>query len=200
MGIDVIDALAGIAPGSALDAARARRPQARTHAQASHDALFHPVDPGGVSVTERFAVAAFVAGLHGPSDAMGLYEAGLAGSGALPALSGAVAAATATAMDRGPYGSYPAGPLTREDVPGPAYRVAGAHRAVLGPCLSAALEHAHMLVLHPRDAAPEQLQKLLDAGWNTPEIVTLSQLVAFLSYQMRVAAGLRVLAATEAPA
>ncbi len=197
---DVIDSLAGIAPGSALDAARARRPQARTHAQASHDALFHPADPGGVSLTERFAVAAFVAGLHGPNDAMGLYGAGLAGSGAPPALFGAVAAASAEAAGRGPYGSYPASPLTREDVPGPAYRVPGAHRALLGARLSAALEHAHMLVLHPRDAAPEHLQKLLDAGWATPEIVTLSQLVAFLSYQIRVAAGLRVLAATEAPA
>ena len=39
---DVIDALVGIAPGSPLDAIRARRPEARTHAQASYAALFAP--------------------------------------------------------------------------------------------------------------------------------------------------------------
>ena len=55
-----------------------------------------------------------------------------------------------------------------------------------------------MLVLHPRDATPVHLQALLDAGWTTADVVTLSQLVAFLSYQVRVAAGLRTLAATEA--
>jgi uncharacterized protein YciW len=53
---------------------------------------------------------------------------------------------------------------------------------------------AHLLVFHPRDAAPARLQALLDAGWSTTDIVTLSQIIAFLSFQIRVAAGLRVLA------
>ena len=52
-----------------------------------------------------------------------------------------------------------------------------------------------MLVFHPRDAAPAALQALLDAGWSTTDIVTLSQIVAFLSFQIRVVAGLRTLAA-----
>ena len=52
-----------------------------------------------------------------------------------------------------------------------------------------------MLVFHPRDADARSLQSLLDAGWSTTEIVTLSQLVAFLSFQIRVVAGLKVLAA-----
>ena len=37
---DVIDALVGIMPGSSLDAVRARRPEARIHAQATYRALF----------------------------------------------------------------------------------------------------------------------------------------------------------------
>ncbi len=53
---DVIDTLVGIAPGSALDAIRARRPEARTHAQASYRALFAPEIPGDVTAQERFAV------------------------------------------------------------------------------------------------------------------------------------------------
>ena len=198
MATDAINALAGIAGGSPLDAARSHRPVARTQAQASHDALLNPPDPGGAPVRERLAVAAFVAGLHGPGEAAPHYASALAASGAAPDLCAAVAAVVLDAPARGPYGSYPAGPLTPEDAPGPAWRVPDPHRVILGARLSAALEHAHMLALHPRDAAPGHLQALLDAGWDTQGVVTLSQLVAFLSYQIRVAAGLRVLAATGA--
>ena len=70
-----------------------------------------------------------------------------------------------------------------------------ARARALGPRLAAAFEHMHLLVFHPRDSAPASLQTLLDAGWSTAEIVTLSQIAAFLSFQIRVVAGLRVLAA-----
>ena len=40
------------------------------------------------------------------------------------------------------------------------------------------------------------MQALLDAGWSTTAIVTLSQLVAFLSFQVRAVAGLRTLGAS----
>ena len=56
--------LVGIKAGSALDAIRRRRPEARNQAQASYRALFAPEMPGEVTATERFAVAAFVTGLH----------------------------------------------------------------------------------------------------------------------------------------
>ena len=189
---DVIDALVGITPGSPLDAIRARRPEARAQAQATYRALFAPEAPGGVTAHERFAAGQFVAGLHGATAVADFYAARLAESGASPALRGAVGAAIAEAGTHGPYGRYPAGPLSREDTPGPVYRV-GTSRAALGPRLTAAFEHVHMLVFHPRDAAPAALQALLDAGWSTTDIVTLSQIVAFLSFQIRVVAGLRTL-------
>ena len=65
---DVIDTLAGIKPGSALDAIRQRRPEARNQAQASYRALFAPEAPGGVAAAERFAAAAFVTGVVLPVD------------------------------------------------------------------------------------------------------------------------------------
>ena len=191
---DVIDALVGIEPGSALDAIRARRPEARTHAQASYRALFAPGASGDVTPQERFAVGAFVTGLHGDAGVAGFYADGLAASGASPALRDAIAAAIAEARGRGPYGSYPAGPLSREDTAGPVYRVGAAAGRVLGPRLAAALEHMHLLVFHPRDADGKALQALLDAGWSTTDIVTLSQIAAFLSFQIRVVVGLRTLA------
>jgi CMD domain protein len=191
---DVIDALVGITPGSPLDAIRARRPDARAHAQATYRALFAPEKPGTVTLPERFAVGAFVAGLHGAPAIAAAYAARLAESGAPPALKDAVDAAIAEGRTRGPYGRYPAGPLSREDTAGSSYRVGAATRRALGPRLAAAFEHVHMLVYHPRDAAPAALQALLDAGWSTTDIVTLSQIVAFLSFQIRVVMGLRVLA------
>jgi CMD domain protein len=191
---DVIDSLVGIAPGSPLDAIRARRPEARTHAQASYRALFAPEVQGDVTAQERFAIGSFVTGLHGEAAIATFYAAGLSASGASAALREAVAAAIAEARSRGPYGSYPAGPLSREDTVGPVYRVGEKIRRALGPRLAAAFEHMHLLVLHPRDADSAALQALLDARWSATDIVTLSQIAAFLSFQIRVVVGLRTLA------
>ena len=189
---DVIDTLVGIAPGSKLDAIRAQRSEARKHAQASYTSLFEPRDWGGVTAEERFAVASFVAGLHGEPQTDAFYSSKLA-----VGLRAAIAAEVAVAKTKGPYGSYPKGPLSAENTAGPIYRVAAGNRGVLGRRLTAAFEHTHMLVFHPRDAAAPALQALLDAGWSTTDIVTLSQLVAFLSYQIRVVAGLRVLSGSQ---
>jgi CMD domain protein len=190
---DVIDALVGITPGSVLDAVRARRPQARAHAQATYQALFAPIDPGTVTAQERLAVGAFVCGLHGATAVTDVYAGRLAENGAPAPLVEAIGAAVAEARTAGPYGRYPAGALSREDTAGPSYRAGAAVRGALGFRLAAAFEHAHMLVFHPRDAAPAALQRLLDAGWSTTDVVTLSQIVAFLSFQIRVVTGLRAL-------
>ncbi len=102
----------------------------------------------------------------------------------------------AAGKTHGPYGAYPKGPLSVEDTVGPVYKAAPDVALAVGRRLVAAFEHTHMLVFHPRDAAAPSLQALLDAGWTTTDVVTLSQLVAFLSFQIRVVAGLRVLATT----
>lgn len=189
---DVIDSLAGIQPGSALDRIRAGRQEARSQAQASYVALFEPPAPGAFGHAERFAVAAFVAGLHEQPSVAAFYRERVPA-----ALRPAINAAVQEARGQGPYGAYPPGPLSPEDVPGPTYLPSDPVRAALGPRLAAALGHAHMLVFHPRDAAPEALQGLLDAGWSTTDVVTLSQLVAFLAYQIRAVAGLGVLRAAS---
>src|SRR6266850_4318588 len=104
---DVIDALLGITPGSPLDAIRARRPEARAHAQATYRALFAPETPGNVTAQERFAVGGFVAGLHGATAIADLYAARLSEQGASAALKEAVDAAIKEARANGPYGRYP---------------------------------------------------------------------------------------------
>ena len=191
---DVIDQLAAIAPGSHLDAIRAQRPQAREHAQKSFSALFEPKDPGGVPARERFAVAAFVAGLHAEPVTHEFYRSKLSAV-ADASIVAATVAEIARGRTRGPYGTFPAGPLSRENSAGLIYRIGDDGRRSLGARLTAAFEHAHLLVFRPRDANPAALQALLSAGWSTSDIVTLSQLVAFLSFQIRAVAGLRALAA-----
>lgn len=195
---DVIDTLAGIAPGSPLDAIRNQRLQARMHAQASYDSLFKPLTEADASRLERIAIACFVAGLHGQPEIAAFYGAALAEAGAPAPWKEAIGAAVTAAKGKGPYGHYPKGPLSAEDQAGPFFKIGAAEKDVLGARLAAAFEHTHMLVFHPRDAAPPYLQALVDAGWSTTGIVVVSQLVSFLSYQIRVVAGLRVLKARPA--
>lgn len=185
--MDAIDTLVGIAPGSFLDTLRRQKPITRDNAQASFDALLAPVDLADMSAAERAAVAYFVAGLHG--EGREFYRQRLID----PTLTDIFDAEIAAAPSIGPYGSFPAGPLSAEDDPGPIYTVDEAHRALLGARLAAAFEHVHMLVFHLRDASPTHMRALEAAGWSATGIVTLSQLVSFLSFQLRVAAGLRAL-------
>jgi CMD domain protein len=195
---DVIDELVGVAPGSTLDGVRARRAVARAQSEESYRVLFDPADPGEVSQAERLAIGVYCAGLHGEPASVAHYRDRLR-TAAPAALGAAVDAAIAETLASGPMGSYPPGPLSREDTPAPRFVLSPATAAALGPRLAAALAHVHMLVFHPRDAAPAHFGPLIAAGWSTTAIVTLSQMVSFLAYQIRLVIGLRALA-TAGPA
>lgn len=56
---------------------------------------------------------------------------------------------------------------------------------------------AELLSLHPVDAASQHIDNLQSAGWSPRGIVTLAQLVAFVSFQSRLLAGLRLLNGEE---
>jgi len=190
---DVIDQLAGIAAGSWLDRLRRTRPETRAQAQKSYEALFTPQAPvaGEVTPAERHAVAAFVAGLHQQPRVADFHLRAL--QALAPQWTEIVTQAAAAGRTQGPYGHYPAGPLAVENRAGLEFELSGAQQAMLGTRLQAALRHAHFLVFHPRDAQPGRLRALEAAGWAVDDIVVLSQLVAFLSFQLRVVAGLQVL-------
>jgi CMD domain protein len=111
-----------------------------------------------------------------------------------PAIAAAVTDAVELGRGAGPYGSF-GGELVSESQVGPELILTPHLVDALDVRLTAALQHAHMLALHPRDSARERLQPLVDAGWSADGIVTLSQLVSFLAFQVRIVAGLAVLAA-----
>lgn len=191
MSADIIDRIVGIVPGDRLDELRANRPVARADAQTAYESLIAaPSDPVRATSVERFAIAYWVSALSRAATAThyaeGLVVLDLAAKSAIDA---ELPAAIAT----GPYGRYPAGPLSVEDEPGPRYAAPPTLRERLGVRLAAALEHAHLLTFRPRESDPDALQSLIDAGWTTDGIVTISQLVAFVHFQQRVVAGLIVL-------
>ena len=189
---DLIDALVGIAPGSPLDALRAKRPVARSDAQATYDGLITtPVDLERATAAERAAIGYTVAALSRAEGLASHYRALL--DAVDPVAREAIDAALPAALTTGPYGSYPEGPLSVEDEDGLRWTAPPALRDAIGARLTVALEHAHLLTFRPRDASPDALQALLDAGWSTDGVVTVSQLVAFTHFQLRVIAGLSVL-------
>lgn len=191
MSIDVIDHLAGITPGSELDLIRGHRQQARQNAQQSFRVLVEPAEPGTFTLTERAAVALFTATVHAFGTAEGFYAGRL--EALSPRLVAPVRAAAASAATTGPRGVYREAGLAAESDPVAAWTASEEVRAELGDRLTAALHHAQLLVFRPRESDPEALRALADAGWNADEIVSLSQLVSFLAFQLRTAWGLRAL-------
>lgn len=66
---------------------------------------------------------------------------------------------------------------------------------VVGPRLAAVLAHTDLLALRPREATPAHLQALRAHGLTERNIVSLSQLIAYVNFQVRLLAGLQLLQA-----
>lgn len=61
------------------------------------------------------------------------------------------------------------------------------------PSLAALARHADMIAAHPAKSGAEHLAALQEAGFTVPQIIALSELLAFACYQIRVVHGLRLL-------
>ena len=59
--------------------------------------------------------------------------------------------------------------------------------------LATIVRHVDMVTNHPIQATEQHIRLLEQAGLNNPQIVALSELIAFVNFQTRVAAGLRLL-------
>lgn len=199
--ITLIERLAGIAPDSTIGRAYRARAEARRFAEDGYRRLLHPEEAGPVSVLERRAVAAFVAVLTGEAQTREHFLHLLRTTDAtLGLFARQIEAEAEDSAHPGPYGHFPDGPLSVESVDGPTYRVDEALRGIFGPRLTAALEYAHLLTLHPRDATEDALATLAQAGWTNAGIALLLDLVGFVNFQARIVAGLRAyLVARQSP-
>jgi len=76
----------------------------------------------------------------------------------------------------------------------------GGGDAPRSPALPAMLQFAATLMIDPRGGDRAAIEALRRAGLGDAAIVALAQLVAFLSYQLRVVAGLRAMRTSRAEA
>ena len=60
--------------------------------------------------------------------------------------------------------------------------------------MKAIIRHTDLVTLNPKDAKAEDVSALRAAGLDDADIVRLSELIAFVAYQIRVVAGLRLMA------
>lgn len=147
---DLVDRLAGIAPGSPLAALRRERPEIVRHTEGAYRALLEPDDPGPLSPAERAGIALQVAATHADAELAAHYQALVASRGGAPK----------------------------------------------GARWQAIREHVELMVSAPREAGPADLAELRAAGLTEGAIVTLAQLVTFVSYQTRVTTGLKLIGST----
>ena len=146
---DVMDALAGIAPGSPLAALRAQRPEVVRNMQATDEAVFAPKNDGGFTPPERAVAALRIATLLGDKTLEKHYRERLAAFGSTEPLASARGAAI--------------------------------------------LAHVERLTRDPDSATKANIDGLLAAGLSPHAVLSLSQLIAYVNFQSRVLAGLRML-------
>lgn len=162
--VDVIDHLAGIAAGSPLSRLRAERPDAARLSQRCFETLLEPDDPAGLNREEREAVALRVAVLSAGAELAAFHRDRLR---ALGVSDGRVAA----------IASFPAAPA----------------EGLVSARLAAMLRQTDRVTNEPGSAEAAHIADLAANGLTPRDIVTLGQLIGFLSYHVHVLAGLRAL-------
>ena len=152
----IVAKAAGISAASPLAGVLLGRGDILELTEKSHEAALRPRQPGGLTHSERAALACRMALLNNEAVLARHYD-GLIGTGNL--------AIADTGFDGG-------GDLR----------------------LRAILRHTDLVTVDPKEAADGDIAALKSVGIAEADIVRLSQLIAFVSYQIRVVAGLRLMA------
>ena len=173
MQADIIDQMVGLAPGNPLHTLRHQRDKVAAATQGSYDAMFD-VAVEGLSVTERLLVALYACSLSQALELSQHYRSRLVALKVDPALLATVESAAESVAES-----------------------SGATAADAEPRLRAMLAFTHTLITNPIAGDKPALMKLTQAGLTTPAAVALAQLIAFVSYQLRLVAGLKAMQAAE---
>jgi uncharacterized protein YciW len=158
---DVIDTILGVVAGDPIARLRGEKPERATQLQAYYDAIFTP-DAESTSALAP-ATRCLVA----------VRVASHTRSRAVADWYAAEAARHGAAADQIAIARESGRPWTGD------------------PALAAAIRHAELLTTTPSRARQADLQALEEAGLTPAGIVSLSQVIAFVSYQLRLIAGLR---------
>ncbi|MFM0739647.1 CMD domain protein [Paraburkholderia xenovorans] len=172
---DLVAQLAGLAPDSPVAALREFRGDTTRYTQGSHDALFSD-DVVDLTLRERLYAAWYAALLSNADQAAQAYRERLL---ALPTDN---RDATSSLLD-----------AITEQRALPTESFAALDNRVKR--LAAILIHTEAVVQHPSTVGKPALESLQAAGLTTRAIVALSQLIAFVTFQVRIVAALRALEA-----
>lgn len=164
--LDTIDRIAGLATGSSAYAVRHQRDKVAIATQNCENALFGPGLPGGLTQAERLAVAHDIAHVSGLPALAAHYRS------ALQALAAPLAPALRALVETPDAG---------------AAQIADAR-------LQAIVHFARTLATRPAESDQAALLALPAAGLSVPDTVLLAQLIGFVTYQLRVVAGVAALA------
>lgn len=156
--LNVVDAVAGIAPGSALHAIRRARPEFVDGVEACRATVLWPKNDQGLPSALRIALAQRIARLSGNPAQAAFYHT-LAQGDAYQAIANG-------------------GSPSAEDT-----------------WLAAIVRHSDHVTLQPRHSTEQHIHTLAEAGLNAPQIVALTELIAFVNFESRVMAGLQLLGA-----
>jgi CMD domain protein len=160
---NLVTLLAGITPGSRLAQVIGQRADIMALTQATHQAILQPREPGGIGYAERAALVCRIARLNNENDLAAYYHEQLI-----------------RLTDAGSAAARMADPL-----------FAGSDTD--DTRMAALLAHVDLVTRSPKDAAPGNIAVLKKAGITDADIVRLSEIIAFINYQIRVIAGLRLL-------
>jgi CMD domain protein len=173
---DVIDQMVGLAPDRPLHTLRHQRDKVAVATQGSYDAMFDAAVEG-LSVTERLLVALHACILSHAGELAAHYRHRLLALKADAALLAIAESGVEAVVKTGAKSP--------------------AAVAAADPRLRAILVFTQTLITNPIEGDKPALMKLTHAGLTTPAIVALAQLIAFLSYQLRVVPGLKAMQALE---
>lgn len=159
--VDVIDTILGIEPGSPAANLRAQKPEYITQDQNYYLAIFEP-DAESRAAFPAAERALIAVRVASHTRSTAVVE----WYSELARQLGATPAQVAEArvMDAIPFGSA---------------------------SYQAAVKRADLVTLHPDQTGPEHIDELKAAGLTPAGILALSQVIAFVSYQLRLIAGLR---------
>ena len=151
----VVVQASGISAGHPLAAVLSGRSNIIELTEKSHDAAIKPDPSGGLTHSQRAALACRMARLNLEVELASHYESMVEAGDAL--------------------------------IANPSFDGADGAR------LKAVIRHTDLVTCSPKDAAAADIAALKAAGITEEDIVRLSELIAFVNYQVRVVAGLRLM-------
>ncbi len=172
---DLIDALVGLEVGSNTYAARHFRDEVLTGTQESYEALFDR--DLTLPIETRYLVALYASLLSNAKELSEHYLAQIQSEVSSKGISEGIN----EAIDEKTLQAVLNNDLSQ----------------ISDPALKAILLFTRTLTLNPIEGDQNALLSLQNAGISTPDSITIAQLIAFLSYQIRLVTGLKAMKSLE---